>query len=215
MWVARNELVHHDGETRDTLIIQDLNRNIKRLQKEGAKCRNLFRDDRKFFKTPYWKLKLKTEQQKIRFIETANQLMEDSRKAAQQTLDIWRIEEDSTDSDSTDDNDDKSQGRTGGEELRPPNLQPRKKQTHLADFFRQAELTNTTTSMNGTSSDNQGASSDERGEDRSLEIIDQSTAGWVQPSADLGQPSAGLARPSARSLRPSTELDTTANNNNY
>ena len=241
MWVARNELVHHDGETRDTLVIQDLNRNIKRLQKEGAKCRNLFRDDRKFFKTPYWKLKLKTEQQKIRYIETANRLMEDSRKAAQQTLDIWRIDEDSTDSDSTDDDDDESQGWTGGEELRPTNLQSRQKQTHLADFFRQAELTNTTTSMNGISSDNQGASSDESGEDSSLEIIDQPTAGgvqpsaerrqpaagWVQPSAersqpaadlgqpaaDLGQPSAGSARPSAGSLRPSAELDTTANNN--
>ena len=160
--------------------------------------------------------------------------MEDSRKAAQQTLDIWRIEEDSTDSDSTDDDDDESQGWTGGEELRPTNLQSRQKQTHLADFFRQAELTNTTTSMNGISSDNQGASSDESGEDSSLEIIDQPTAGgvqpsaerhqpaagWVQPSAersqpaaDLGQPLAGSAWPSARSLRPSAELDTTANNN--
>ena len=102
---------------------------------------------------------------------------------AQQTLYTWRIEEDSTDSGSTDNDDDESQGQAGGKELRPP-LQTRQKQTQLADFFQRAELTNATMSINGISSDNQDASSEESREDSSLDMNDQPTAGCVQPSAE-------------------------------
>ncbi len=39
------------------------------MQRERVKCRELFWDDHTFlFKTPYW---LKTEEQKIQYIETA------------------------------------------------------------------------------------------------------------------------------------------------
>ena len=88
MWIACNNLVHHDGEVRDT----------KRARNVGI-C---FVTIEIKFKTPYWRIiKKKTEHQKVRYIETAQRLMQDSRRASQQTLDNWRLDDEddpSTDS---------------------------------------------------------------------------------------------------------------------
>ena len=62
MWVLRNDLVHHDIEVRDLLVIQNINARVKSLQKDGSRGKGLCLDDRRFFKTSYNKLKKKTEQ---------------------------------------------------------------------------------------------------------------------------------------------------------
>ena len=101
MWVERNDLVHHDGEVRDILVLQDINTKVRELQQEGSTCRLLHKDDRRFFKTPFWKIRKKTEQQKLRYIETATRLLDDQCMTGQQTLRNWRtdIEEEGDDSD--------------------------------------------------------------------------------------------------------------------
>ena len=197
MWVARNDLVHNDGEIRDTLVIKDLNYRIRHLQKEGSRCRNLFKDDRKFFKTPYWKIKKKTEQQKIRYIETATRLMDDSRNASQQTLDNWReLQEEYSSSDSEGDT-----VSSGGREIEEQQghgiANARLQQSQLLDFnFTRTGVT-TTASINGESS---GLSSD--GSDSGSQSSDEDDD-VTRPSAVATQPSAGLPRPSAGRLRPS------------
>jgi hypothetical protein len=147
MWIERNELVHHDGEVRDTLVIQDLDAQLRALQKEGSRCRDLFRDDRKFFRTPLWKLKKKTEQQKIRYIETATRLLDESRRATQQTLNAWRRGEDNTPSPEIARDDEATP-----EILvpAPANLQ----QTNLYSYFTEEAMdTDTAAPINGESSD--------------------------------------------------------------
>lgn len=94
MWVACNNLVHSDGESRQTLIIDDINQQVKRrLLQEGTRQQFLFlRDDRKFFKTPCWKLEKKTEVQKIRYIETNTRLLAEEHRPVLQTLNRWRLD---------------------------------------------------------------------------------------------------------------------------
>jgi hypothetical protein len=212
MWTSRNDVVHNDGEVRDTLVIKDLDLRMKRLQQEGAKCRNLFRDDRRFFKKPHWKLVKKTEQQKIRYIETAMRLLEESQKSVKQTLDKWRIEEsDDSSENSTDGSLD--QERIGSvvttQTLRSTI------QTKLITFFEARQASDTSESIDGGTSDelDDGRVSSEvtaamvSMDDITSTFGDQPSAGRGQPSADFDQPSAGRVRPTAGMILPSAGSD--------
>ncbi len=228
MWVARNDLVHKDGETRNTLVIHDINQQVKRLQKEGSRCRDLFRDDRKFFKTPYWKLAKKTEEQKIRYIETARRLLDESRRSSQQTLDGWSLAEQSeteSDDDDTDD-DDSAIAMVAGTTDETNEGPVRKKQMTLRHYFNTPRSANNPMTIDGTG----GASREVSDGDFHVEVISemptqpsagggQPTAGWLrpsagrlQPSAGVGKPSAGLHQPSDGAARDQPEADATRDN---
>lgn len=197
MWVARNELVHEDGETRNTLVISDLNQNIKRLQREGARCRDLFWDDRKFFKTPYWKIKKKTEEKKIRYVETATRLLSEARRSTQQTLNLWRQEsnESSSSTDSGNDDDTSAQTATPGDIADGGGVQIQNmQQRNLFDYFIKAVTIGSTTSINGMSSDGSEAYNDESSADSYSDMSTQPPAGLAQPQAGPGL-AAGLAQP--------------------
>ena len=197
MWVARNDLVHNDGEVRDTLVIANLNSQIKQLQKEGSRCQDLFRDDRKFFKTPYWKVIKKTEQQKVRYIETAIRLMDDSRKASQQTLNNWRLHNNDSSSESElemsdgDSRQDLVQQESG--------TATRLQQSLLRDFYLIPTIGNATTA----SIDGESDGTTVEGNTDSVQSSDEDDwdiwppAGSDQPSAGPSQPPAGLSRPTA------------------
>ena len=112
----------------------------------------MFKDDRKFFKTPVWKIIKKTEQQKVRYIETAMRLLDESRKASQQTLDNWRMNQDEDLSSDSDRNAVSSEGIVilglSDHTSAPSGLQ----QTRIVDFnFTRTGVT-TTESINGESS---------------------------------------------------------------
>jgi len=194
MWVERNDIVHNDGEVRDVLVIQAINAQVRTLQHDGSRCRDLCTDDRRFFKTPFWKIKKKTEQQKIRYIETAKRLLDDSRKSGQQTLRQWRLG--TVEEESSADESDETDQRTGVQRGVGRRLY---RQTSLRAHFGGVQ-NNSTESIDGASATSSTSIAEQEGPMRGRDIshtTTQPSAGGDRPSADRVQPSAGQGRPSA------------------
>ena len=158
-------------------------------------------DDRRFFKTPYWKLKKKTKQQKIRYIETAIRLLDDSRKSRQQTLRSWR-QGTADDDSSTDGMEETNETQTSGNTTGPPRTSVRRlyRQTSLRAHFGVAQ-NESTESIDGESalSSTSAAENEEENSSRGL----QHTAGVDRPAAALVRPTAGQGRPPAARVQPS------------
>ena len=99
---------------------------------------------------PYWKIiKKKTEQQKVRYIETAQRLMQDSRRASQQTLNNWRLEDED---DSSTDSEDEEASNVKTENRAVLGIDPvpiRQHQTSILEFY--LATTRATASINGES----------------------------------------------------------------
>ena len=159
------------------MVIQDINVKVKSLQKDGSMCKGLCLDDRRFFKTPYWKLEKKTEQQKLRYIETAVRLLDDNRKSGQQNLQNWRLGGAIGDSSSED------LSITDQASSIPPRVktQNRYRQTTLGELFSAGTDSNSITSIDGA---NAGGSS-------SSPTLDMSQVGSGMTQCSSLQPPAG------------------------